>query len=348
MDEYAPLWCKSNFSFLEGASHAEELVEEAHRLGMRSIAITDRDGVYGMVRAYTKAKELGIQLLSGAQMTIAAPAARLTLSPVTVPKVGLHHDEHVGHGPGWGAETDDISPPVSGRRGRTKRAKPRTPQLALEAPGSASAPAPANVDNAIALAPASSQLVLLAIDRAGWANLVRLATAGRRRCDKGESLVSWREVCERAQGLIALWGGDHSLLAGELDPPPDVIADLQHAFGDRLYAILARHRRADDVPREERLRARAAAHRIPLAAATEVLYHSRARRPLQDVLTCIRHGVTLATAGRLIRGNDEHDLRPPHAFKKLYADEPGAIERTLELAARCTFSMGELRYRYPS
>ena len=110
MGEYAPLWCKSNFSFLEGASHAEELVEEAHRLGMRSIAITDRDGVYGMVRAHTKAKELGIQLVCGAQMTIAAHTARLAPSPVTLPKVGLHHDEHVGHGPGWGAETDDISP----------------------------------------------------------------------------------------------------------------------------------------------------------------------------------------------------------------------------------------------
>jgi error-prone DNA polymerase len=66
------------------------------------------------------------------------------------------------------------------------------------------------------------------------------------------------------------------------------------------------------------------------------------------VLTCIRHGVTLATAGRLIRGNDEHDLRPPHAFRKLYADEPGAFARTLDIAARCTFSLGELRYRYPS
>jgi len=102
------------------------------------------------------------------------------------------------------------------------------------------------------------------------------------------------------------------------------------------------------VPREARLRARAAEHRIPLVAASEVLYHSRARRPLQDVLTCIRHGVTLATAGRLIRGNDEHDLRGPHAFHKLYADEPGAIARTLDIAARCTFSLGELRYRYPS
>jgi DNA polymerase III alpha subunit/intein/homing endonuclease len=342
MAEYAPLWCKSNFSFLEGASHAEELVEEAHRLGIRSIAVTDRDGVHGMVRAHVKAKELGMHLVCGAQMTVAPPSAQLVASPVTLPRVGLHHDDHVGHGPGWGADTDHLEPavPVTGRRGRTKRAKPRVPQLALDSLPSA--------NEATYAAPKPSQLVLLAIDRTGWTNLVRLSTVGRRRCDKGESLVGWQEVCERAAGLIALWGGEGSMLADELEPSPHVIGDLRAAFGERLYAVLARHRRADDVPREARLRARAAAHHIPLVAATEVLYHSRARRPLQDVLTCIRHGVTLATAGRLIRGNDEHDLRAPHTFHKLYADEPAAVERTLAIAARCTFSLGELRYRYPS
>src|SRR4029453_425868 len=96
MDEYAPLWCKSNFSFLEGASHAEELVEEAHRLGMRSLALTDRHGGYGMVRAPVQTKEPRLPLVCGAQMTIASPSTRLVASPVTLPRVGLHHDEHVG------------------------------------------------------------------------------------------------------------------------------------------------------------------------------------------------------------------------------------------------------------
>ena len=49
-----PLWCKSNFSFLEGASRPEELVVEAHRLGLGALALTDRDGVYGVVRAHQK------------------------------------------------------------------------------------------------------------------------------------------------------------------------------------------------------------------------------------------------------------------------------------------------------
>ncbi|HMG54372.1 MAG TPA: error-prone DNA polymerase [Kofleriaceae bacterium] len=326
---HVPLWCKSNFSFLEGASHAEELVEEAHRLGVSSLALTDRDGVYGMVRAHVKARELGVHLVCGAQLSVAAPAAQLTASPVSI--VDLH-DVQLGRGPGWGRDTDDLPPAVvvTGRRRGTKRARPRP--VALGPAGR----------------PASSSLVLLATDRAGWANLTRLITAGRRRCDKGEAVVAWSEVCQHAAGLIALWGGEGSALADEPEPPRQLAGELRDAFGDRLYAMLTRHREADDVARERRLRARAAAAGLPIVAATEVLYHTRARRPLQDVLTCIRHGVTLVTAGRRIRGNDEHDLCAPHRFARLFADDPGAIARTVEIAARCRFGLGELRYRYPS
>jgi DNA polymerase III alpha subunit len=109
---YAPLWCKSNFSFLEGASHAEELVEEAHRLGIGSIALTDRDGVYGMVRAHVKARELGVQLVCGAQVTVAAPGSQLTASPVSV--VELPDGDAGAGGP---------SAPGRGRSRSTRRAR---------------------------------------------------------------------------------------------------------------------------------------------------------------------------------------------------------------------------------
>ena len=261
---YAPLWCKSNFSFLEGASHPDELVEEAARLGLRSIALTDRDGVYGLVRGFVKARELGIHLISGAQVT-----------------------------------TEDGSP-----------------------------------------------IVLLAMDRAGYANLTNLITDGRLRSPKGESMVRWREVCEHAEGLIALWGGDTSLIAGLTDPV-FVARDLKDAFGDRLYAMITRHRRAEDVAAERRVRERAVRFGIPTVAAVEVLYHTRTRRDLQDVLTCLRHGVTLSTAGRLTRNNAEHALRTAYAFTLLYSDDPGAVARTEEVAGRCAFSLAEIRYRYP-
>jgi len=353
---YAPLWCKSNFSFLEGASHAEELVEEAHRLGIGSLALTDRDGVYGMVRAHVKARDLGVHLICGAQLTVAAPTARLTSSPISI--IDLE-GQHLGRGPGWGHDTDDLPPAVvvTGRRRGTKRSRPR--QVIAEAreapptsfPRGALPPAPPAKPSGSPPPVASlrsSTLVLLATDRAGWANLTRLTTAGRRRCDKGESMVAWPEICQHAGGLIALWGGAGSLLADEPEPPPALVGAVRDAFGDRLYAMLTRHRQADDVARERRLRTRAAGAGLPLVAATEVLYHTRARRPLQDVLTCIRHGVTLVTAGRRIRGNDEHDLCAPHRFSRLFADEPAAVARTREAAARCLFGLGELRYRYPS
>ena len=261
---YAPLWCKSNFSFLEGASHPDELVEEAARIGIRSLALTDRDGVYGLVRAFVKARELGVHLVSGAQVT-----------------------------------TED-----------------------------------------------GSHIVLLAADRRGYANLCNLISDGRLRSPKGESVVRWREVYDRAQGLLALWGGDGSLIAGVGDPV-FVARDLKHAFGDRLYAMVTRHRRAGDVAAEKRVRERAARFHIPTVAAAEVLYHTRARSDLQDVLTCIRHGVTLASAGCLTKPNAEHALKSPYAFGVLFEDDPASAARSEEVAARCTFSLGDIRYRYP-
>ena len=280
---YVPLWCKSNFSFLEGASAPDELVERAHALGVQAIALTDRDGVHGVVRAHVEARELGVSLIVGAEVTVGT------------------------------ADTIDTAPPES----------------------AAGAP------------PASSTCVLLAKDRTGYANLCRLITIGRLRRPKGESCVTWPEICARADGLIALWGGDRSLLIRD-DAPRTVIAPMREAFGDRLYAMVTRHRRAEEVRQEARVRRHAERAGLPLVAATEVLYHVPARRDVQDVLTCIGHGVALAAAGRLTKPNAEHDLKAPEAMARLFADEPALLERTRELASRCTFDLCEIRYRYPA
>jgi error-prone DNA polymerase len=262
---YVPLWCKSNFSFLEGASHPEELIEEAHRLGLSALALTERDGVYGVVKAWQQTKETAVRLIVGSQLTI---------------KDG-------------------------------------------------------------------SRIVLLAQDRPGYASLCQLISAGRLRSEKGQSVVGWDEVCRFAPGLIALWGGEGSLLTGKREPD-DVARDLTDAFGDRLYALLTRHRLAEEVEPEARLRERAGRYGLPLVAGQEVLYHTAARRQLQDVLTCIRAGTHLHGAGRRLRPNGEYGLKTPHAFAELFAEEPAAVARTLEVAERCTFAMTDLRYVYPS
>jgi error-prone DNA polymerase len=265
VSSYVPLWCKSNFSFLEGASHPDELVEEAQRLGLLSLALTDRDGVYGVVRAHVKAQELGLHLIIGSQITI-----------------------------------ND-----------------------------------------------GSIILLLAQDRAGYTNLCRLLTAGRLRSEKGESTVSWDEIYRQASGLVALWGGGQSLAAGEIEHDT-VSGNLYEAFGDRLYCMVARHWGEHEVAQESRVRERAKRYGIPLVAATEVLYHTSARRPVQDVLTAIRHGLPLDSCGNKLKPNAEHGLRSPSAFASLFSDDPAAINRTLEIGERCTFSLAEIRYRYPS
>ncbi|HET6344828.1 MAG TPA: error-prone DNA polymerase, partial [Myxococcota bacterium] len=117
---------------------------------------------------------------------------------------------------------------------------------------------------------------------------------------------------------------------------------------DRLYAMCARHHGAEERAAEARLCAEAGRLRVPIVAAHEVLYHAVGRRPLQDILTCIRHGVPLAAAGARLRANAEHGLKAPHAFAKLFADQPTWVTRTHEVAERCQFNLASLRYRYPS
>ncbi len=305
MSSYIPLWCKSNFSFLESASHPDELVEEAYRLGLPALALTDRDGVYGIVRAHVKARELGLKLIIGSQVTVSDGSA----------------------------------------------------------------------------------IVLLVQDRGGYGNLCRLLTTGRLRSEKGESAVTWEEVCVHAPGLIALWngtkpsvmpvkarirkntdaGGKHNLDSrlrgndeignrirndGEWNSDTAILdqvaGNLRDAFADRLYGMVARHRHEDEAAQEARLRERAGRYGFSLVAANEVLYHSPARRPLQDVLTAIREQIPVASCGRKLKPNAEHALKPPDLFAQLFADDPAALLRTQEIADRCSFSLDEIRYRYPA
>ena len=67
---YAELHCHTNFSFLDGASHPEELAEEAHRLGLAGLAVTDHDGFYGVVRFAVAAQEVGLPTVFGAELTL--------------------------------------------------------------------------------------------------------------------------------------------------------------------------------------------------------------------------------------------------------------------------------------
>jgi error-prone DNA polymerase len=261
MQSYVPVWVKSNFSFLRGASHPEELVEQTHALGLPAIAITDLDGVYGIVEAHVRAQQLGIKLLVGAEVS-----------------VGDWLDK--------GA--------------------------------------------------AAKRVVLLAQDRRGYGQLCRLISIGRLRSEKGCSTVVLEELLALNRGLLALC------------PDAELLPHLRDAFGDRLYALYTRHLRAEEQPRENAIREQAEQLGIPLVGTNEVLYHTAARQPLHDVLSCIRHKTTLANTGIAIRPNAEHDIKPPQAMRRRFIDDLASLNRTREVADRCRFSLSQLRYRYPT
>ena len=266
---YAELHCCTNFSFLRGASHPEELVERAQALGYSALAITDEASLAGVVRAHHAARSHHLKLLLGAEFRL------------------------------------------------------------VDAPDG------------------SFRLVLLAQNRAGYGNLSALITLARRRSAKGGYRLLRSDLQQ---------AGSHSCGSGALPdclalwiPGPNSSAAegrwLAARFPDRCWLAVELHAGTDDASRLAMLRELARASGLPTVAAGDVHMHLRARRPLQDTLTAIRLNTTLFAAGHALFANGERHLRSRLRLARIYP--PELLAATLEIAARCEFSLDELRYEYP-
>ncbi|QNE04555.1 error-prone DNA polymerase [Croceicoccus marinus] len=119
-----------------------------------------------------------------------------------------------------------------------------------------------------------------------------------------------------------------------------MLPSLRHIAASHLYC-------GDDVARIERLDILARDNGMSILATNDVHYHAPDRRPLQDVMTAIRHKTTVAKAGHLLHANAERHLKAPHEMQRLFARWPHAIAAARDLADRCRFSLNELRYEYP-
>ena len=182
------------------------------------------------------------------------------------------------------------------------------------------------------------KLVLLAEDLAGYQALCRIITAARMRAPKGEYRLLREDLGAGVEGLLALWVPDDTAENGEADW-------LQALFPDRLWIAVELHREAGDAAKLARLQALGQRLGLPLVAAGDVHMHARGRRALQDVMTAIRHHVTVAEAGWRLFPNGERHLRPLSALEALYP--PELLEESLRIARRCRFDLGQLRYQYP-
>ncbi|MBP8267700.1 MAG: error-prone DNA polymerase, partial [Zoogloea sp.] len=261
---FAELYARSCFSFLTGASHPEELIEQAVALGYSALAITDECSLAGIVRAYA-----AWRLQPEALKLIVGSSIRLQDGPT---------------------------------------------------------------------------LVLLATDRAAYGRLSSLVTRGRRGAPKGAYRLTRADLADGLPGCLALLVPPDTIAPNSQDLADDACW-LAERFPAATWLAAPLHLGPDDALRRRRIAAAAAAARIPVAATCAPLMHHASRRRLADVLTALRHRLTLDEAGYLLAANGEQRLLPREALARRHP--PEWLAETLAIAARCHFSPAELRYEYP-
>jgi error-prone DNA polymerase len=182
--------------------------------------------------------------------------------------------------------------------------------------------------------------------REAYGRLCRLLTRGKRGddTDKGECHLKLDDLLEFAEGQLLVLTLSHRF---ETAKALKVLDQLQHSRADGVWLAASLLYRGDDKRRLVRLHRLAATARVPLLATNEVLYHHPARRPLQDVLTCIREKTTIDAIGKRLEANAERHLKPAHEMARLFRDVPEAIAETMRFAGRIDFSLDQLKYQYP-
>jgi error-prone DNA polymerase len=183
-------------------------------------------------------------------------------------------------------------------------------------------------------------------DRAAYGRLCRLLTRGKRGDDteKGECHLALDDLLEFAEGQLVAVMLPHRF---ETAKALDVLDRLQRSHADGVWLGASLLYRGDDKRRLARLHGLAAKAGVPLLATNEVLYHHPARRPLQDILTCIREKATIDAIGKRLEANAERYLKPASEMARLFREVPEAIAETMRFADRIHFSLHQLRYQYP-
>ncbi len=270
MRTYTELQVTTNFSFLRGASHPEELIHQAKALGYEAIAVTDRNSVAGIVRAHQAAKETGVKLIVGCRLEL--------LADLTAPD----------------------SPFFS--------------------------------------------LLVYPTDLTSYGRLCTLLTVGKFRSPKGECYLTVADVLEYHEGLLAIAVIQHptnAAVCAALDM-------LRAQFGDRLSLTISMTYDNNNQLRSDAICSLSAALHIPLVVTNDVQYHTPERKILQDVLTCIRLGKTLATVGFDLLPNAERYLKPEREMIRLFRNHRAALNRSVAIAKQAgSFSLDQVKYEYP-
>jgi error-prone DNA polymerase len=309
MIEYAELTVTTNFSFLRGASHPPEMVAAADELGCFAIGIADRSSFAGVVRAYDEARNRKIKFLVGTRL-------------VTIDgfEVVAYPTDRAAYGRLCKLITAGN---LTAKKGEC--------HLTFEQILNASAG-----QILIAIPPAT-----LFADRTNtspWRGEVvaRSATGG------GDTAA-----------LLVTPPGSHlrcsppSPSRGGFEEFTERLGALARAAPGRIFLAGIHYHRGDEPRRLGLLAELGERLGAPLVAVNDVSYHVPERRPLLDVLTCVREKCTIAEAGLRLAVNAERHLKAPEEMARLFKNFPDAIARTVAIAKACNFSLGELKYEYP-
>ncbi|MEX0700057.1 MAG: error-prone DNA polymerase, partial [Acidimicrobiia bacterium] len=320
---YAELHCHTNFSFLDGASHPEALVETAIDLGYRALAVTDHDGFYGAVRFSNAAREAGLPAVFGVE-------------------IGLSKTE----GGGRTAETDPIKKAESrdltsdfrvptllrNRRGRSKRMHGSKP-----------------VD-----LPPTDHLILLAGSPEGYRSLSLMMTTAQFRGEKDRPIYLWEDLTEVAAGsdIVALsgcWQGAVPAAAqkGDLARAMAASIRLREVFGGRFFLEMWHHGMPEDDSRNDLLWEVSGRLNLPVVATNNVHYHRREEADLSEVLAAIDGRRSLVQADGFRPATDERYLKSPTEMARRFRRYPGAVENAVSLAEKLAFDLRLVTPRLP-
>lgn len=189
------------------------------------------------------------------------------------------------------------------------------------------------------------KLVLLARNQDGYSDICRLITSGRRRSAKGEYRLTCADVELLGPGVLVLWVPRFQPEARGAFLVDDHARWINRHFHGRAWLAVELHRGPDDTALLADARAFAARHALPVVASGDAHMHVRRRRVLQDVITAIRLGCTVAEAGHALFPNGERHLRRVKDLASAYP--PDLLEETLRIAELCTFDLRKLEYEYP-
>ncbi|MBK0399422.1 error-prone DNA polymerase [Limibaculum sp. M0105] len=357
MSDFAELVTTTNFTFLTGASHPEEMVERAAELGLSAIAITDRNSVAGVVRAHVRLRELAREAAAANTPpgTPEHPPARkpsgVTPADVQAHAVRIRSQHRVdpssrlpeGRLPAQGTTRSAQaagSGPVT-EPGAGPKAEPETGPVIRSVPRLITGARLSFTDT-------GHEVVALVRDRAAWARLCRLLTLGKRRAVKGECQLSLADLETWGEGLFLLILPPDPLGRGaDADETVGLARRLARRFAGAVH--LGAHPRYDgrDMARFDALAQLAAEAGVALAATAFPLMHRARRRRLADVLTCIRERLTVETLGFKALPNAERRLRAADEMTRFFCRHPDAVAAAGRIAAACRFSLDELSYDYP-